>query len=211
MLPNLSRLAPLALITLLPACSALDALNGAAEPLQTYELQASTAGPKARGTRDLMITVEEPETSGALNTTGILIRPTSRQASYLPDGEWADELPLMVQTLMLRALQATDGYSYVGREPLGLDSDYALLTELVDFQAEIDATSLAPVAQITLLVRVIRERDTRIVGSKTFTTTLPAEADTAEAITAALEAGIGRVLPDVTAWVMNKTGVAIKR
>lgn len=211
MLPHLSRLAPLALMLMLPSCSALGALNGAATPLQTYELQANTAGPKARAPRDLMITVEEPETSGALNTTGILIRPTARQASYLADGEWADDLPLMVQTLMLRALQSTGGYSYVGREPLGLDSDYALLTELIDFQAEIDAVQLSPIVQITVLVRIIRERDTRITGSKEFTVTVPAQSDTADAITRALEIGMGRILPDITTWVMERTGVAVKR
>lgn len=210
------KLAPLAMILLLGGCSALGALGNASKPIQIYELRAPNM-PQARAARPLELTVETPETSGALATDAILIRPSSLQASYLADGQWSDDLPLMVQTMLVRALQSTGGYSYVGREPLGLDGDYALLTDIVDFQAEILPVPESPTparavmatqTKITLLIQIVRERDARIIATRRFSTTARAIDDSAASITAAMEGALDTMLPELGAWVMSKTGVA---
>ena len=68
--------------------------------------------------RDVII--ELPTTSGALATDRIMIRPNRLQAQYLPESRWSEPAPVMVQTLMLRAVEATGAVRYVGREPLGV-------------------------------------------------------------------------------------------
>jgi cholesterol transport system auxiliary component len=124
-----------ATIALLPGCSALSALSGAATPLDAYDLNAPVNPVQARNTSSGQLVVEIPTAPGALTTDRILIRPHPLQAAYLPDGKWAEEAPIMLQTLMVRSFEDSNAFRYVGRRPLGGAGDYALLTELTDFQA----------------------------------------------------------------------------
>lgn len=212
-------LRPLALcltLGLLPGCAAVSALSGGA-PTQGYELRAAPSVKAAR-TRDLQLVVEVPEAAGSLRTDRLLIRPTAIQASYLPEAQWTDEVPLMVQTVMVQALTATNGYTYVGREPLGLSGDYALLTELTAFEAELTPTDAADAggaasvrAKIALTARIVREADARVVATRAFDAQTTAAGDSADAVAAALHDSLNRVMPDLSAWVLQKTGVGTAR
>lgn len=153
----------------LSGCSAISALNDVTVPLEVYELRAPT-GIEANQRRQLQrdVIIELPTTSGALATDRIMIRPNQLQAQYLPGVKWSDPTPVMVQTLMLRAVEATGAVRYIGRQPLASRGDFAVVSELVDFQAELAADGETANTQLKLIVRVIRESDARIIASKTF-------------------------------------------
>jgi ABC-type uncharacterized transport system auxiliary subunit len=127
-----------ALLPALAACGAVSALSDATTPMEVIVLEAPSDLPLRQGRplpRDII--VEEPTAGGALNTDRIMIQPGALQAQYLPDVRWSDPAPVMLQTLMLRSLDQTAAFQYVGRRPLGPGGDFAILTEIVDFQAEL--------------------------------------------------------------------------
>lgn len=175
------------------------------ETLDVYELRpprdlpVSTAAPLRRE-----VIVELPSTTGTLETDRIMIRPDAVQAQYLPGVRWGEETPIMVQSLMLRALNATGGVLFVGRRPLGSGGDFALVTDLVDFQAEVRGDDV--VARVALDVRMVRERDVAIVASQAFASEAVAESDDTEAIIAAFNAASDAVLQDFTRWSMARLG-----
>lgn len=181
-------------------------------PVKGFELHSA---PHIQAARSLNIEliVEVPESSGALNTDGLMMRPSQIEAAYLPDAQWTNEAPVMLQTLLVRALQNTGGYSYVGRKPLGLGGDYALLSELIDLQGEVTQTESGPIIQARagLRVSIVRERDARIMGTRLFTTTAPATDDSAPAIALALNSAMQQILPELTGWVLSTTGPGIAR
>ena len=194
----------LAGLALLSGCAAISAVSDAATPLDVYELRAPdsiTPTNRAPAPRDVI--VEVPTTSGALATDRIMIRPNALQAQYLPDVRWSDPVPVMVQTLMLRAIESTGAVRYVGRDPLGVSGDYALVTEIVDFQAELNPDGETATVQVTFLVRMVRERDARIVASRRFSANMASISTETSAVIDAFSGASDQVLVDFANWVRS--------
>lgn len=173
-------------VSVLSGCAAISAVSSATQPLDVFELRAPTsiaASPGAPLPRDVI--VELPTTSGALATDRIMIRPNALQAQYLPDVRWSEPTPVMVQTLMLRSIEATNHVRYAGRTPLGVSGDFALVTEVIDFQADLNPDGETATVQIRLLARLVREQDARIVSAQTLeATALSATTETTDVINA---------------------------
>ena len=107
-------------LSLLTACSALTGLGEVSTPLDVFVLELPQDLPRRQGApQSRAIIIEEPTTDGALATERIMIQPNALQAQYLPGVSWTDPAPIMLQTLMVRALDATGAFEYVGRRPLG--------------------------------------------------------------------------------------------
>lgn len=194
-------------VPMLASCSALSALTDATTPRNVFELQAPADLPARAGrmlARDVII--EEPTTSGALQTDRIMIRPGALQAQYLPDVRWADPAPVMVQTLMLRALDSTQAFQYVGRKPLGPSGDFAIVTELIDFHAEQDPGADSARVVVRMITRIVRERDTAIVATRSFAASASATSLDDEALLGAFDAAAGRVISEFAAWATSSLG-----
>ena len=191
-----------ALMTVLTGCSTLSALNDVSIPLEVYELRApESIALSIEQQIPVDVIIELPTTSGALSTDRIMIRPNALQAQYLPDVRWGDPTPVMLQTLMLRAVEATNAVRYVGRQPLASNGDFAVVTELVDFQAELAEDGQTTIAQLKIIVRVVREIDANIVASKTFTASVPAATTQNEAIATALSDASTALVTDFARWL----------
>lgn len=208
--PTLRRTAlALAATAFLSGCSALSALSGAATPLDDYDLTAPATPVTARSTTSRQLVVEIPTAPGALTNDRILIRPHPLQAAYLPDGKWAEDVPVMLQTLMVRSFEDTGAFRYVGRTPLGTSGDYALLTELTDFQAEAAADGKSATIRLRLTARLIREDDAAVLSSRTFTSS----ADVASTETLALVEGFNTanqtLLTDLTTWALGTLNIGL--
>ncbi|NNE52773.1 MAG: hypothetical protein HKN30_10260 [Sulfitobacter sp.] len=201
----LSRLlGAIAALALLSGCAAITAVSDAATPLEVYELRAPVGisrTTRRAAPRDVII--ELPTTGGALATDRIMIRPNRLQAQYLPDSRWSEPAPVMVQTLMLRAVEATGALRYVGREPLGVSGDYAVVTEVVDFQAELIEGSDAATVRIQIITRLVREQDARIVASQTFSAEAPAASTDTQTVVAAFNVASDQVFADFASWVQR--------
>jgi cholesterol transport system auxiliary component len=152
------------------------------------------------------VVVEIPTPSGVLNTDRIMIRPDTLQAQYLPDVRWGDEVPVMMQTLMLRSLENTNGLRYVGRRPLAGSGDYAIVTELVDFQAELMPDGTGAIVSISMTSRLVRERDASIVASRTFRSQQTAASTDTSAIVLAFHRASDALLVDFADWTISALG-----
>lgn len=194
-----------ALVLALTGCSTITALGDATTTLDVYELRAADQPRASRQTSDHLI-IELPNTTGALDTDRIMIRPTALQAQYLPDVRWSDPAPAMVQTLMLRSLDSTDAVSFVGRRPLGPGGDYAVLTELVDFQAELDPGGETATVRLTMIVRLLRERDTRVIASRTFSASAVSSSTDTKAVVATFDAAAESLMTAFTDWTLSNLG-----
>lgn len=203
----LRRIALLCLFPVLAGCSALGALGDATTPLNVYDLRAPQGAPVVQGSplsRD--VTVELPTTSGVLQTDRILIRPDAIQVQYLPDVRWGDEVPVMMQTLMLRALENTNGLRYVGRRPLAGSGDYAIVTELVDFQAELSEGGETAIVLIRMTSRLVREEDASVLASRTFSANATARSTTNPDLIAAFNRASDQILIEFSDWTMTTLG-----
>lgn len=195
-------------LTALGGCGALSAFEDAATPLDAYELRAPAEGPvAARNTgRDLVI--EVPDARGALDTDRIMIRPNALQAQYLPGVRWTDDAPVMVQTLMLRAFENANALRYVGRRPLGSSGDYALVSELTDFQAEFGPGGTVA-TRVRLTARLVRESDAAVLASRTFQAAAPAASTDPLDVALSFNAATDALLPELVGWVLGRLGARL--
>jgi len=199
--------ATLAAAGLVAGCSAISAVDNATTTLEVYELRTATEGPIARGDPlPVALIVELPTTSGGLDTDRIMIRPSPLQAQYLPDVRWSETAPVMVQRLMLRSLEDTQGFRYVGRRPIGPGGDYALISELTDFQAEASASGGA-VVTLRLTARLVREEDVEIVASRTFTSTAAVASTETPALVDGFDRASRVLMGEVAEWTLDALGV----
>lgn len=193
----------LAAVAAMSGCAAISAIGEATTPLDVYELRPPADIPARDRQLQRDVIVELPTTSGALETDRIMIRPNSLQAQYLPEVRWSEPTPVMVQTLMLRSIEATQGVRYVARLPLGASGDYAIVSELIDFQAELAEDGETAAVRLRLISRVVREADARIVASRTFTATAPATAPETQPLVEAFDAAAASLFPEFAAWVLS--------
>jgi cholesterol transport system auxiliary component len=201
----------LATATVLSGCSAISALSGAATPLDAYDLAAPATPITARAATSRQFVVEVPTTPGALNTDRILIRPHPLQAAYLPDGKWAEYVPVMMQTLLVRSFEDTNAFRYVGRRPLGASGDYALITDLTDFQAEASPDGKTAAIRLRLTARLVREDDAAILSSRSFTSSAQAASTDTLALVESFNAANQTLLSDVTKWALAALNIGLKR
>ncbi len=190
----------------LGGCTALSALGTASQPLGIYELRAPEVPGTPGRSLPLEVVVELPSASGSLATDRILIRPSALQAMYLPGVRWADQTPELVQTLMLRTLLNTGRFRSVGRRPLGAGGDYAILTELTDFQAETQAGQETATVRLGMVSRLVREEDASVVAIRTFTSTVVSPTDEDADLIRAFSLASDRMLVDFANWVVTAAG-----
>lgn len=204
MTATLRLILPLLALPLLAGCSAISALGEASQPLEIYELQTPPVPQVAARQRSVELVVEEPIASGALATERIMIRPAPLQAQYLPGVRWADTAPVMLQTLIVRSLTETGALNSVGRRPVGTIADYAVLGELTDFQAEPAVEGDSATVRLRLVLRVVRESNARVIATRSFAVTEPADGTDADSVVAAFNRACTSLLSEIVPWILAR-------
>ncbi len=187
----------------LPGCTALNALNQAALPRDTYELQpvAVTAGG-ARSSRTLLVL--EPTAPAAIATDRILIKQDPLSVTYLPDARWSDEVPQMVQSVLIQSLAASGGLGFVGLQGAGPVPDTVLLTRIDAFGVEQQPDGAFQV-RVSCDLTVLRDRDQRVLGTRRFAASMPVANDQADMIARAFQRLLDGLLPEAVAWILART------
>jgi len=211
MTPKRTLVFALAATAMLSGCSALSALSGAATPLDDYDLTAPATPVTARNATSRQLVVELPTAPGALSNDRILIRPHPLQAAYLPDGKWAEDVPVMLQTLLVRSFEDTGAFRYVGRNPLGSSGDYAFLTELTDFQAEAAPDGKSATIRLRLTARMLREDDAQVLSSRSFTSSTTVATTETLPLVEGFNTANQTLLTDVTTWALSTLNIGLKR
>ncbi len=192
-------------LMLLSGCGAISALGDATTPLDAFELRAPDL-PQASRMLQRGLSIEPPTTSGALDVDRILIKPNMVQSLYLPGARWSDKAPLMFQTVMLRAFEDTGALAYVGRRPLGGTGDVALISEITDFQAELDEDRRKATTRIRLIARMVRESDARVLARRSFQAMAPAASTDTLEIVQSFNTASDDLLNDLVRWGLGAMG-----
>lgn len=185
-------------------------LGEVARPLDAYELRAPTDMPQAGRTLGRSLVIDMPETTGGLGTDRIMIRPTPLEALYLPRARWTDETQVMLRALMLRSFEDTNALRHVGRRALpGGFSDFTLVSDLTDFQAELRPDDDSVITRVRMTARLVRDEDGAVLASRTFQTTAPAEDDETLSIVTALNSATQEMLREMVPWALGRMGVQV--
>jgi cholesterol transport system auxiliary component len=191
------------MLLIAPGCSTISALSSASEPLEVYELRAPTVPSTVRRSGTELV-IEEPAASGALAVERIMIQPGPLQAQYLPGVRWADTAPIILQTLLVRSLTETGALGSVGRRPVGTIADFAVLSELTDFQAETADGNRGAEIVVRVSFRIVRERDARVIATRTFERRELADDTGVETIVPAFDRATSGLIAEVIPWILGQ-------
>ena len=190
------------LAVVLSGCEGLvPALGG--PPANLYTLT-----PKSTFTKELQrvrwqLVVDEPLASGGLNIDRIALRHSPTELKYFARARWTERAPRMVQTLMVESFENSGAIVAVGRKAIGLRSDYNLLTELREFQAEYFESDGVPTVRVRLNAKLVKQPRRAIVASRTFESTIKSEGKAMRNVIRAFDQALGKVLRRTVEWTIK--------
>ena len=161
---------------------------------------------------DWQLLIELPEAPAGLNTTRVALLRDQTELEYYARANWTDRAPSMIQTLIIESFQNSGAIIAVGRESIGLRSDFVLKTELREFQAEYRAGAPAgsgPDAHVRLNGILVKMPQRAIIASVQIDRSQPAAADRLAAIVAAFDDALGSALKELVTWTLTTGQAAV--
>ena len=191
--------AALCLAFALAGCSTLG-LASTPKPDDIYDLAAPTAfdGTAKRSSAQLLVPL--PSASDALASESIAVRSHGGSISYLPGVSWSDQLPPLVQTIMVRAFENSGRVKAVGKPGESLAIDDQVIVDIRAF--ELDVTG-SPMARVTLGVKLLDERTGKVRANRVFDVTRPSSSDRPKDAIAALDLATSAAVADVVVWTAS--------
>jgi cholesterol transport system auxiliary component len=187
------------------AAGSLSACGGIlpqAPPSNLYTLSPKTTFIEDLPRANWQLVVEEPYAAGGLDTHRIAIMTNPYEVKYYSEARWAERAPRMVQTLLIESFESTGKIVSVGRQSVGLRSDYNLQSELRSFEAELKAGSPVPQVRIKLNSKLIAQPRQQIVASASFERVVPARSADILAVVEAFDEALGGVLKETVQWTL---------
>jgi cholesterol transport system auxiliary component len=188
-----------ALALMLVALAVAGCGGGSAATTAIYDLTARASPPSGRAGAGVQILVPEPRALQALNTGSIAVKPSAQTISYYGNVQWADRLPRVLQTHIVRSFEDTGRVHAVGFPGEGLLITYQLPIEIRNFQLE---SGGAPTAVIEIAAQILDDRNGRVVASRVFRAEARASGDGVDSAVAAMDVALKQVLDELIAWVV---------
>lgn len=189
-------LGPLAL----GACSGIPGLG---PPSNVYDLSPKSTFAGNLPTVEWQLIVEEPTASGGLDSPRIALKPNAYEVRYFAESRWTARAPVMVQTLMVESFENSKKIVAVGRETVGLRSDYNLKTDLREFQAEYIEDTMVPTIRVGIRARLVRQPRQDIVANRAFEAAVKAADANFSSALVAFDDALNKVLKGVVEWTLT--------
>jgi cholesterol transport system auxiliary component len=149
------------------------------------------------------LVIEEPLAAGGLDSARIALRPSHTELKYFAKARWVERAPKMIQTLLVESYENTGKIIAVGRQAIGLRSDFNLKSELREFQAEYLDGRQVPQIHVRLNVKIVKQPRLAIIASRNFERLVPARNDSMPAIIAAFDEALDKVLRQTVEWSLT--------
>jgi cholesterol transport system auxiliary component len=163
-------------------------------PRQTFDLAGVAALARASIGSGAALSVREPTAAAPTSTDRIVVRDRDGSVSVLPDVQWSERLPRLLQTRMVEALRNAG----VSAARFG-SGGRALTTAIGRF--EIDVARDLAVVEIS--ARIVDERSGAALSARSFTAQVPAPEHTGAAAALALTQAAAQAMTRLSAWARS--------
>ena len=218
-----AAIAIIAAMSLLAGCGLK--LPGAGQPSQLYVLTPKSTFPDDLRRADWQLLVEQTASPAGLDTPRIAVAYSPIELDYFARSNWTDLAPQMVQRLIIESFENSNRIVGVGRDSIGLRSNFLLKTELREFQAEYKkgqiegrngdkamlATGDPPVIRVRINAKLVKMPERIIVASKTFETTVSAKRNKMPAIVRGFDDALGSTIKKLVIWTLREGNAIMKK
>ena len=168
----------------------------ASAPKLTYDLNPVRGGFGPRTAHgQLAITV--PNATLPVNSSDIVVRTSPESVAYLAGAQWADRLPVLIQSRLIESFQ--NAHVLRGAGGPGILADATLQTNLRRFEYD----PAAGVAAIEISAQLAGTSG-RIIATRLFSANVPSPSSEPAAVAAALDAALSQIMREIVLWAAPK-------
>ncbi len=186
----------------LAGCGASSFIEKIETPPNLYRLTPKSTFGEGLTPVNWQLVVDIPVAPAGINTQRIALMRNQIRVEYYANSNWTDRAPLMVQGLIVESFENSGMITSVGRQSVGLRSDFVLLVEVREFQMEYDNGG-APNARVRINCKLVEMPDRLIVANSSFEAVEPASADSILPIVEAMDEALGKVLKSIVRWTLT--------
>jgi cholesterol transport system auxiliary component len=172
-----------------------------AEPLGIVAPQLAILADPAWQEVPWSLAVQRPMTDQTRGSVRIVVRTQHSRLSFYPAIAWHDEMPDMLQALLLKAFTDSRRIASVARPGAAL-ARFNLATEVRRFEA-VEGTSGALRVELELHAALVEARSGRMVASRVFESSAPVAGGDARALTGGFEAALESLISGVVGWALG--------
>ncbi|MGH6924667.1 MAG: ABC-type transport auxiliary lipoprotein family protein [Propylenella sp.] len=136
-----------------------------------------------------------PSAPLSYDTPKFLVQSGEGEATPFDDAQWADTLPRMLQSAIVRSFENA-GYTRVGTDMQGIAADRTLMLDIRRFRISADS-----IAEIDLTAK-IADVAGALIAERRFQASAPAAAMEAEAAAKALDQAFGKAVAELVPWAL---------
>ena len=170
---------------------------------QMYVLQPAFGPVASAPNVPWQLVVAVPTAPESLDTERIALERAPNTMDYYANSQWADRVPLLVQSLLVEAFEASGRIKAVGRESAGIHADYILQADIRDFSAHYAVIDTPPKIRISMGAKLVGALDRSVIGSAAFEDEAQAAANNLPNITAAFSQAAGATISRIVAWTLQ--------
>ena len=178
-------------------------IPGQGEAPKLYTLSPKSTFDKALPRANWQLVVDVPVAAGGLNTNRIALQTKPIEMQYYALAQWTETAPQMVQTLLVESFENTAKIVAVGRQAIGLRSDFNLKSELREFQAEYRDGAKEPTIRVRVNAKVIRQPQRAIIASRNFEQRIASRSGAMDDVVIAFDEALGKVLKEIVEWTLR--------
>jgi cholesterol transport system auxiliary component len=203
----LRRLVPTVVVLAFAGCSGL---FGGSGPAHLYRVTPASGYPANLPQRSVQLLIDQPLAPAGLDTSRIALSRSPVSIEYFADSEWADRLPLLVQTALLESFENSRAITPIGRESADLRADFVLNPEIRHFEAVYDSPNGTPEVWVTINVQLINPSSRAVVARSSFERRQRASANDMPAIISAFDKALGGVMTEIVIWTITNPVLSIR-
>jgi cholesterol transport system auxiliary component len=196
----MNKISALLLMLLLSGCVSL--FPKPAPPPQTFSLTPKNIFPKTLDKSPSLLTVERPHANAGIDTDKISVLLSPYKVDYYTGARWVDRSTKMIKTLIVESFENSNKITAIAADAANLRSDYMLLPEIREFQAETFHDE-GTMIHIGVAVKLIKMPERRLVVSEYFDRIDLVPHDSLDNVVQTFDESLGKILKRMVIWTIS--------
>lgn len=170
---------------------------------QIYVLRPSFGPVTAAPNVSWQLVIGVPNAPESLDTERIALERAPNSMDYYANSQWADRVPVLVESLLVEAFEKSGRINAVGRESAGIRPDYILEADIRDFTAHYVVLDTPPRVRTSMGAKLVAALSREVIGTVQFEDEAQAAANTMAGITAAFAQASGATISRIVDWTLQ--------
>jgi cholesterol transport system auxiliary component len=173
------------------------------ETLALYRAEPTIAVDAAWPQANWQLQIARPYADAMHDSARILVRPQPGELQVYKGAAWTQPAPDLVLDTLLRAFADSGKLAGVARRGEGVSAQYELLLDLRRFESDYNGGA-APSVRIEIGARLVHNAGNRVVTSRVFDVTVPAEGADVAQVNRAFERALGDATTQLIGWTLKE-------